>query len=274
MKTLKNHTILYDAVCPMCTLYTKAFVATGMLDKEGRETYQSMPEAYKHIVDPVRCVNEIALVDKSAGTVHYGIRSLLIIIGHALPTLNPLFKWKPFVWCMNKIYRLISYNRRVIMPVRLGGNHQFYHDPTIHLGYRAAYLILAWLLTVALLNAYSQRLLPLVPPSTFSREAIICGGQMVWQGVVVYWLNKRRLMDYLGNVMTISLAGSGLLYLSMGVADLLQVAQPIIYLGVFALVVGLMLMEHIRRTRLLQLSVLVTVSWVLYRVVVLFFILK
>jgi predicted DCC family thiol-disulfide oxidoreductase YuxK len=40
MKTLKDHTLLYDATCPMCRLYTRAFVSSGMLDQEGRAPYQ------------------------------------------------------------------------------------------------------------------------------------------------------------------------------------------------------------------------------------------
>lgn len=274
MKTLKNHTILYDEVCPMCTLYTKAFVTTGMLDSEGRESYQTMPDSFKEVVDPVRCVNEIALVDKTTGKVHYGINSLLMIIGHALPICRPLFRWKPFVWCMNKLYRFISYNRRVIMPVRLGADHKFYHDPTMHFGYRMTYLIIAWLITALVLNAYSNNLVPLVPASTLGRELIMCGAQMAWQGAVVYWINKRVVIDYLGNLMTISLVGSGLLYLAMVVLNLFGIDQPTIYLGFFALVVALMFLEHIRRAKLLHLSMLVTVSWVLYRVLVLLVILK
>ncbi len=35
MKTLHNHVIFYDADCPMCNLYTNAFVKTGMLDSNG-----------------------------------------------------------------------------------------------------------------------------------------------------------------------------------------------------------------------------------------------
>jgi predicted DCC family thiol-disulfide oxidoreductase YuxK len=38
MKTLHNHIILYDAECPMCNLYTSAFVRNGLLDN--REAYQ------------------------------------------------------------------------------------------------------------------------------------------------------------------------------------------------------------------------------------------
>ena len=86
MKTLKNHTILYDEVCPMCNAYTSAFVKTGMLDKDGREPYQNMSCNYASKVDTLRAVNEIALVNKETGEVEYGIRSLFIILGNSFPS--------------------------------------------------------------------------------------------------------------------------------------------------------------------------------------------
>jgi len=45
MKTLKNHMILFDAECPMCRVYTHAFVKTGMLDHNGRSSYQEETHA-------------------------------------------------------------------------------------------------------------------------------------------------------------------------------------------------------------------------------------
>ncbi len=67
MKTLKNHLILYDEECPMCSVYTKAFVATGMLDNDGRSSYQSESAAHCPMVNKQRAVNEIALVDLQSG---------------------------------------------------------------------------------------------------------------------------------------------------------------------------------------------------------------
>ena len=58
MQTLRDHTILYDEDCPMCKMYTGAFVATKMLDKNGRQAYQQMPENVRCKVDIARAVNE------------------------------------------------------------------------------------------------------------------------------------------------------------------------------------------------------------------------
>ncbi len=37
MKTLRNHTLIYDKECPMCNLYSKGFIQSGMLDENGRK---------------------------------------------------------------------------------------------------------------------------------------------------------------------------------------------------------------------------------------------
>ena len=49
---------------------------------------------------------------------------------------------------------------------------------------------------------------------------------------------------------------------------------PVIYPVYFMAVAGLMFLEHIRRTKLLHLGWLLTVSWVVYRIIVLLLILK
>jgi hypothetical protein len=88
MKTLAGYTILYDAECPMCNLYSKAFVKTGMLDNSGRVPYQQMPANVCPYVDRQRAVNEIALVNSQTGEVNYGIRSLFKVIGNSFPVLE------------------------------------------------------------------------------------------------------------------------------------------------------------------------------------------
>lgn len=271
MKTLKEHVILYDEVCPMCNLYTKAFVEFNFLDKEGRATYQNMPDSFSNYVDHKRAVNEIALVHTRTGTVTYGVHSLMKILENRFPFLKVLFQFKPFNWVVSKAYGFVSYNRRVIMPPAKVQPNQF--EPSLHKGYRIAFLLFTWIVTAFVLNSYSKTLTPLLPESNLLRELLVCGGQLLWQGVVVYMMKKEKTWDYLGNMMTISFAGA----LLLGVGLIVQGAFPIENnywaMGFFFLVVGLMFLEHIRRTRLLQLSWTLTLSWVLYRCMVLIFIL-
>ncbi|RYZ21371.1 MAG: DUF393 domain-containing protein [Chitinophagaceae bacterium] len=271
MKTLKQHTILYDATCPMCRLYTGAFVTTGMLDRQGRAPYQELAAGACPLMDRARAVNEIALVNRETGEVTYGVESLFRILGHSLPVLRPLFRFHPFAWLAARAYAFVSYNRRVLMPAR---NDAADVPPAFHRGWRATFIVVAWLLTAFILYRYSHRMEGLVPASNVYREFAVCGGQLLWQGILLRLLRPGRTWDYLGNMMTVSLAGGLLLALAGAVFGLLGVSAPLVAVLTFMSVAGLMLLEHLRRCRLLGLPLAVSGSWVAYRLLLLLFILN
>ncbi|GAA4930935.1 hypothetical protein GCM10023313_39780 [Mucilaginibacter defluvii] len=83
----------------------------------------------------------------------------------------------------------------------------------------------------------------------------------------MYAADKR--WDYLGNMMTISFAGA-LVLLPVVIAAQFIAIPAIICTLYFLAVAGLMFLEHIRRTKLLKLGWLLTATWALYRLVVLF----
>lgn len=269
MEKLKNCVILYDGVCPMCSLYTNAFVKSGMLEKEGRATYQDMPAELKNLVDGKRAVDEIALVNIRTGAVTYGIESLFKIILHSFPVFRPLFHSPAFTWLAGKAYKFVSFNRRVIMPSYKGSDD----GPSFHAGYRLVYLLFAWLVTSFLLSAYSRHLTAWIPAGSFYRELLVCGGQIIWQLLFVLALQKNKAWDYLGNMMSLSFGGALLLLKVHLIAALFSITNPVFYAAAFFAVVCLMLSGHIRRTRLLGLSWLLTATWVLYRLLILFILL-
>ena len=270
MKTLKHHIILYDAECPMCKMYTKGFIQSGMLENNGRAPYQEMPMIACPYVDQKRAINEIALVNTQTGEVDYGIRSLFKVISNSFPVFKPLFSFQPFIWLMGKLYSIVSYNRRVIAPPV--ADFKGDSDPSFSLKHRIAYLFFTWLAVGFILTHYVRLLTGFVPMGNTYREYFICGGQIVFQGIIVRFYAPVKRWEYLGNMMTISFAGALLL---MPVIVLKQVIHaPFVYPLYFMMVAGLMLMEHIRRTKLLQLGWLLTLSWVTYRILILFLILS
>ncbi|HEY4111219.1 hypothetical protein [Puia sp.] len=286
MKSLKDHVILYDAECPMCKVYTRAFTTTGMLDDEGRAPYQHMPEFACPLVDRQRAVNEIALIDKTTGEVRYGIDSLFAVIANSFPMLKPLFSCKPFHWIMRKTYAFISYNRKVIIPangkviIPASPNvaipapkidtHVF--QPTFKLRYRLAYLVLTCSIVTYLLTALARQFTGGIPAGTPWHASAIVGGQLLIQGLIISVIAPAKRWEYLGNMMTISLAGALLLLPLLAAASLIQ-KSPGITTGYFLLVATAMLLEHLRRTKLLSLSPVLTVSWLLYPLLILFIIL-
>ncbi len=272
MKTLENHMILFDGECPMCKAYTQTFVKTGMLEKDGRAAYQNGMDAACPLIDKQRAVNEIALVNLKNGEVTYGVKSIFKIIGNACPVFAPLFGFKPFILLMSKLYAFISYNRRVIIPAGQQGDG-FTYQPEFKKHYRIAYLLFTWFFTGYILTAYAHLLSPVVPAGNAYREYMICGGQIIFQGAIISLFAKGKLWNYLGNMMTISFGGSLLLLLPLAFNHWFYL-QPLFFILYFIAVAGLMFLEHIRRTKLLQLGWTMTITWALYRVILLVLILK
>jgi hypothetical protein len=275
MKTLKDHVIIYDdecPMCPMCDLYTGAFVKTKMLDEKGREPYSWLPSSLKQHIDTRKACNEIALVNYRTGSVTYGVDSLFTILGHRFRFLKPLFLFTPFRLLMKHVYSFISYNRRVIIPAeKFDGKNSC--TPDFNLKYRVLYIVFTWLATSFVLNAYSLLLSPLMPTSDIYREFLVCGGQIAFQAVTILFLKRDRLIHYLGNMMTISFAGAMLLLPALAIHNLAFVSSPYFYAGWFLVVAGLMLVEHVRRMKILNIHWTASVSWVLYRIIVLLVIL-
>lgn len=261
MKTLHNHVILYDADCPMCNIYTNAFVKTGMLDSNGRIPYS--PGMLPPQVDAKRACDEIALVDRTTNEVTYGIDSLFKILAHRFAFLSPLFKLKVFRMFMAQLYAFISFNRKVIAPADV---HKSVCLPSFSISYRVAYLLFSWIITSIILTRYAAHL-P-IPATSFGREFLICGGQLLFQGSIVWFTNCNRALDYLGNMMTVSLCG-GLLLLPLLWINSVIALPSLVFFAWFAMVVTAMLFMHLHRVKLLHVSSWLTLTWIIYRVLVL-----
>jgi predicted DCC family thiol-disulfide oxidoreductase YuxK len=264
MNTLHNHVIIYDKDCPLCNLYTSAFIKTGMLDSTGRQNFCDFnPSSYPNM-DVARSRDEIALVNTRTGNISYGIDSLFKIIGNSFPICKVLFNAWFFRAVVRKLYSFISYNRKVIAPSKIfepAGSC----TPSYNLTYRWTYIVLSWIFTSVILTRFTVRLNDVIPPTNFFREWLICAGQIVFQSITVSLIRKDRLVHYLGNMMTVSNIGALLLVPVL----FIPVASPIFFVSWFVAVVSFMLYEHYRRTKILGLSIWTSVSWVIYRFIVL-----
>ncbi|MBT1708253.1 hypothetical protein KK062_08460 [Fulvivirgaceae bacterium PWU5] len=265
MKTLEDHTILYDNECPLCVNYTRAFVVTGMLEQEGRKPYNDSVGKIEG-VDWDRARNEIALVNHRDHTVAYGADAIVAVLANRFPVFRLFTRVRALRWLVGKLYFFVSYNRKVVAPGKVfeGINTC---TPSMHYGYRWVYILLTCVMASLVLTNYTQLLVPLVPTSTFGREFLVCGGQLVFQGILVGMLNRQRWIHYLGNMMTVSLLGALLLLPALLLRDV--VTTPLPYTIYFMMVVAVMFLEHYRRVKILELPWVVCFTWVLYRFIVL-----
>lgn len=261
MKTLKNHILIYDSECPMCTMYSKGFIKAGMLDENGRKAFTEVSSERDSLIDFNRAKNEIALVDYRQSKVIYGLDSLLLIIGNSFPALEKMARIQPLYWFFKKLYSFVSYNRKQIIPSEKDHNGQGC-VPDFNVRYRLAYISFVVIFSAFVLSLFSAQM-NVGLKVNFWREFAVCAVQIAWQTLFLKNYLKEKCWDYIGNMMTVSLIGTLLL-----IPALLLNLNGGLLVFYFGFVVVLMFLEHLRRCKILQLNLLPTVSWTIFRMTV------
>lgn len=272
MKTLENQTLLYDEDCPMCTIYTSGFIKTGMLDENGRKPFINLTQEEQNYVDLKRATNEIALVDTKNRTVIYGIDSLLKVIGNSFPLIEKIGTTKPINYSLKKLYKFISYNRKVIVPSIEKENNNLKCIPDFNYKYRTIYLVIALFITVLVLYKCAH-IISILPKSNIYREISLAVGQVLFQIMFLARRDLKTIINYIGNLLTISLFGSLILLPLIILNSIVNLPQTAI-LGWFAITVILMIFEHYKRIKILKLPNYLTLTWIIYRVIALIIILN
>ncbi len=272
MTALKDHTLLYDTNCPLCAAYTKGFIKANMLEESGRVSYEEGVLKYGGHIDLDRSRNEIALVNTSTGSVKYGIDSMIHIITHKFKFLTPILNNAVVLFFLRTFYSFISYNRKVIAT---STNYTLQTCvPDFNIRYRMLYLLVSGVITSTVLLHYSFLLKGFVPKSNLLREYGICFGQIIFQGSILLAIKtkKEKLFDYLGNMMTVSFIGA-LLLLPALIVGRYTLFAPYIYLAYFFAVVLYMFLQHQKRVKNIHAPLWLSYTWILYRCLVLLFIL-
>lgn len=267
MKTLNNHTLLYDQDCPVCNIYTSGFIKAKILDNQGRKPFELITIDEEIYLDLERAKNEIALVDNENRKVYYGIESLLKVIGNSFPWIEKIGNWKPINYFIKKLYKFISYNRKVIAPSKVLSENTNQCVPTFNVKYRLLYILFGTFFTAIILFQYAK-LITLLPEANFGRELLLAVGQIGFQYLFIHKLNNQKQLNYIGNLVTVSIIGSLFLTPILLLNQFTQVNEYVI-LAWFALTVNLMILEHYRRTSILELPKHLTLTWILYRIIAL-----
>ena len=117
---MKNKVLVYDDNCPLCTWYSGLFVKYGFLPAKGRRPFSTLDDSLLSKIDFDKSRNEIPLLDISTNKVLYGIDSLLEILDQKIPFIKTIGNLLPLKWFLKKIYKLVSYNRKVIVAKKCG----------------------------------------------------------------------------------------------------------------------------------------------------------
>ncbi|OMQ09745.1 hypothetical protein [[Flexibacter] sp. ATCC 35103] len=274
MKTLENQTLLYDEDCPLCSLYTTGFVKSGMLDENGRKSYCQLSAEEQNFIDLKRATNEIALVDNETKTVTYGIDSLIKVVGFSFPVIEKIAITKPIHFILRKMYSFVSYNRKVIILGNVKEENKLQCVPDFNYKYRFLFIAFALTITTFVLFGYSD-LIPVLPKTSIVREVALAFGQIVFQSLFLLKLklDKKTIINYAGNLMTVSLMGSLILVPILIISQFIIVPAILIF-GWFAITVLIMFTEHFRRIKILKLPFYLSYTWILYRILALALILN
>ncbi len=214
---MKNSIILiYDDACPMCAAYSKLFVRLGLLPASGRIAYSdSFNQWYSVLIDRDKSVNEIPLIDLEKSQIYYGLDSLLEILSRKYSSFKIIKKIKPLYWILQKLYLLISYNRKVIIPpVSCDSNSC---NPKFNIKYRVLFFLFAISITALVFYQFSQMLLSSNLHSYtgfFGLDILLLFVPSVMGQIVISFFTQRQFFwDYIGNVATFNLEGAGFLLL-------------------------------------------------------------
>lgn len=133
------------------------------------------------------------------------------------------------------------------------------------ISYQWIYILFATTISTIVLFYYAKELPELIPNDNLTKEMIMCSGQLLWQGSIVLIFIKRKIHNYLYQMITVSLLGSLAL-----IPMILVYRQTLIGIEIkiflFLLVVCAMIIEHARRVKKLGLPSYLTVTWIVYRI--------
>lgn len=138
---MKSKILIYDDNCPLCTCYSRLFVKYGFLPAEGRQPFSTLSENLFSKIDPEKSRNEIPLIDTTTSKVLYGIDALLEILDQKIPFIKAIGNTRPINWMLKKLYKLISYNRKVIVAKKCGPG-SIDCSPAINYPYRFVFMVL------------------------------------------------------------------------------------------------------------------------------------
>lgn len=262
MKTLKDHTLLYDNACPLCVSYTKGFIKTGMLAKNGRIPYHELADLNSNTLDKTRALNEIALVDTKNDKVYYGMDSLLRVIGNSFPLIEKIARLKLLYIFFKKLYSFVSYNRKVIISNPVPYESEKSCEPTFNYTYRLIYIGIALFFSVLILlnffnvftlDGYLSLVVTMLLPIPF-------------QLLFLKNYDLRKKLNYTGHLITVQLIGALLLlpFLLLYNFGLIPVVSLML---IWLTVLLFMFYNHRLRVQNLVLPTGLSNSWLLYLII-------
>ncbi|OFZ48978.1 MAG: hypothetical protein A3D92_13245 [Bacteroidetes bacterium RIFCSPHIGHO2_02_FULL_44_7] len=269
MKTA-HYYLLYDEDCSLCRWYTNTFVRYGFLQSDARMPFHKGIQDARFSFDEDRARTEIALVSDQDQPVRYGIDSLLFILGRRWKWVELIGHFAPIHFLLRMLYKVISWNRKVIAPVTCTTDCRC--EPPLNRFWRLVFILLCGSLTYVLVGsyftAYFQENLRWQTPGLEGGLFLV---QIGFQFLFFRVFRQRDFWMYAGQIAVVSAIGALVLGLALLGLNLLSSAGldvQFLEQTTFGLVLGIMLLEHARRVRMLGLTKWLTVTWFIFRLAI------
>lgn len=258
--------IIYDGNCQVCVGLRDLMLALGLVEAKECMAYTALDAQVKQQVNADRFRNEMALIDTRGGETLYGADGVSFVLAAKIRFLQPLFRFKPFFLLFRFLYKTLAFNRYVIAPPK---QQAIACDcyPETATKFRISFIALAVLIAVmltALFGVSVHEALGVKPLTGAGQLLVMAGtGWVVQMMIAVLTLEKQQVLDYIGHLGTMMVAGLLVLvpaiifYFISGV-----LFYPLPLLSVVASS-GLMLYLHYHRVKYLGMQQRWTLQWFL-----------
>jgi len=247
--TRSSRILVYDDKCPLCAAYTEGFVKSGLLPREGRVPFSTVPLSILNSIDFEKSKNEIPLYDTASNKTWYGIDALLEILGDRFPWIKWIGNFQPMKWFLRKFYKLISFNRKVIVATKCGPG-AIDCAPEFSFFYRILFMVFFLIFNTLMLFPIHSSVLSL---SSFydksSSELQIAHLVLIGMNLLLAsTLDKYRAVEYLGQVNMLALM-TILLMVPLIIFNRIMHSMNYLTLVYLVLVTIFIIWEYFRRMR-------------------------
>ena len=243
---MKNKILVYDDNCPLCTWYSGLFVKYGFLEADGRKPFSTLDDNLLSKIDFDKSRNEIPLFDTSTNKVLYGIDALLEILNQKIPFIKSTANFAPLKWVLTKLYKLISFNRKVIVAKKCGpGNIDC--SPDNNYLYRFIFMTISLVFNTLMLFPLHDLLLSRLSYYHLSSWELQAAhfAFVIINCTLAFTFSKGRAYEYLGQVNMLAL--SVILLLSLLMAIMYFMFSELILTAALILTSAFVFKEYTRR---------------------------
>jgi hypothetical protein len=144
--------------------------------------------------------------------------------------------------------------------------------PDVNLLWRVLFILFCGLTTNAIVGSYfNQFFLPQMRINFQYLDLLLFTGQILFQFLIFRWFGLRDFLNYAGHIAFISMMGAlimGFIHIVLSIFSQYGLDIGILASAGFGVALGFMLMVHIKRIGMIGQTKWLTLTWVIYRMMI------